>query len=123
MMHLPDAWGYIVFGKVQGDESHVAPSNDSVPKDLSWPIRLAAMHMYYAQAAFFQMNGVFAPNLDLLTDLIDADITDPFDILIDLDGKGGYLVTVRGAPDGAIATVTDDRLLRLDEGGNAKDVD
>jgi hypothetical protein len=120
MMHLPDAWGYIVFGKPQDDESPLT-GNDSVPKDLSWPVRLAAMHVYYAQAAFFEDHGTYASNIDLLTDLIDSDITDPFDILIDLDDDGGYLVTVSGSPDGTIVTVTHDRFLRLDEGGKTKE--
>jgi hypothetical protein len=77
------------------------------------------MHIYYAQAAYFEENRTYASTLDQLKDFVDSDITDPFDILIDLDDSGGYLVTVSGSPDGTKATVTHDRLLRIGVEGNA----
>jgi hypothetical protein len=39
-MHLPDAWGYLVFGN---------NSNQTFARDPAWPPRLAAMSVYYAQ--------------------------------------------------------------------------
>ena len=114
-MHLPDAWGYIVFGNPTCEPKR----SESMPKDSSWPVRLAAMHMYYAQSAFFEEHKAYASNLDQLTNLVDTDITDPFDIFIDLNDGGGYLVTVSGSPDGTEATITDDRLLRIGVEGKA----
>jgi len=118
-MHLPDAWGYIVFGKGKGDDPY---QDNDVLKDSSWPARLAAMHVYYAQQAFNDDHGTYASSLDMLVgdNLVDRDITDPFDILIDLSDAGGFLVEVEGSPDGIVATVTQDRYLRLDIGGKAK---
>lgn len=114
MMHLPDAWGYMVFGKEKGAKV----DTDDVPKDSSWPVRLAAMNVYYAQQAFKEDNGLYASSLDVLVQngLINTDITGPFDIRIDLDDKGGYLVEVSGSPDGTVASVTQDRYLRLGVG-------
>ena len=114
-MHLPDAWGFIVFGNPTMEDKR----SDSVPKDSSWPVRLAAMHVYYAQSAYFEEHKTYAATLDLLTDFVDTDITDPFDIMIDLNDDDGYLVTVSGSPDGTEATVTHDRLLRIGVEGKA----
>lgn len=116
MMHLPDAWGYIVFGKAKSSSHN---GSDDMPKDSSWPVRLAAMNIYYAQAAFKKDHGTYASSIDTLVEenLVNTDITDPFDILIDLDDQGGYLVEVEGFPDGTTATITQDRYLRLDVGG------
>lgn len=116
MMHLPDAWGFLVFGNPKGEDT----PTDPVPQDPSWPARLAAMHVYYAQAAFHDEHKCYASNLDYLKELIDVDITDPFDILIDLDDKGGYVATISGSPDGTLATVTNDRLLRIGVGDKSK---
>ncbi len=113
MMHLPDAWGYIVFGEPKSE----AFKDNPIPQDSTWPVRLAAMHVYYAQTAFFEEHRTYASNMDLLVHLIDSDIMDPFDIVIDLDADGGYCVTVSGSPDGTVAIVTNDRFLRLDVGG------
>jgi hypothetical protein len=115
-MHLPDAWGYIAFGPSIGDKM----MDDATAKDPTWPSRLAAIHIYYAQTAFFEDHGVYASNIDLLDEFIDRDITDPFDIIIDRDDSGGYFVEVRGSPDGTVVSVTQDRFIRLGVGEVSK---
>lgn len=115
-MHLPDAWGFVVFGPPMGEEL----ADSITPKDPTWPSRLAAMHVYYAQVAFHEDHGVYAASIDQLNDLIDAEITDPFHIVIDHDDNGGYIVEVAGAPDGTVVSVTNDRLIRLGVGDKAK---
>lgn len=107
-MHLPDAWGYITFGASIED---VVSSDKTIPKDPTWPPRLAAMHIYYAQAEFREENGKYASSIDDLESLIKHDITDPFNIIIDLDTDGGYIAEVSGSP-GTVVSVTHDRFLQ-----------
>ena len=115
-MHLPDAWGYIAFGPPIGDEL----VGGETPKDQTWPSRLAAMHIYYAQCAFREDNGVFASNLDQLSEFIDREIIEPFDIKIRVHDDGGYIVVVSGSPDGTVVSVTNERFVRVGFGGTTK---
>jgi hypothetical protein len=50
-MHLPNAWGYLVFGD---SNTYVDQTNSklSMSKDPTWPIRMAAMMIYAAQHAY-----------------------------------------------------------------------
>ena len=65
-MHLPDAWGYLVFDDTK--DSHV-DSHDEImaPRDYAWPLKLAAMTLYYAQHYYYQQHGKFT---DALSDLV-----------------------------------------------------
>jgi len=110
-MHLPDAWGYLVFGNVND-------SSASEPKDRTWPARLTAMNVYYALHYYReQHNGSYTPSLQDLS--VDPALVTPFDIHIDVnvpsfrneDGTG-FVVTVKGH-DGVVVTVRDDRLLKV----------
>lgn len=51
-MHLPDAWGYVVFADVQGKFEDL--SDASTWRDPAWPARHAAMCVYYAVHAYRQ---------------------------------------------------------------------
>jgi hypothetical protein len=115
-MHLPDAWGYMAFGPPMGG----ALANGETPKDPTWPSRLAATHIYYAQSAFREDNGVYASNVDQLSDLIDREIIEPFGIMIDLHDDGGYIVEVSGSPDGTVVYITNERFIRLGVIGTTK---
>ena len=175
-MHLPDAWGYIVFGGDSSTKTNnikrttsssigssssalsaLDPMDDNddetgtlvesrelvrsahssskmistettntttaLPpfKDLSFPGRLAAMNIYYAQEAFANHynNGTYATSIDELTDLLDEEIITPFDIRIHPTnktgggGSGGYYATVSGNPDGSTVRIANDRLLQV----------
>ena len=78
-MHLPDSWGYMVFGGKNPDVSTVHGYNEagdieeiqsdalSTPRDSTWPARIAAMNVYYAQKEFSkQNNGSYADTIELL---------------------------------------------------------
>lgn len=111
-MHLPDSWGYMVFGGTKSitqngqennEEAHTDPIEvatlSSISKDSSWPGRIAAMNVYYAQRYFSnQNNGTYAPSMKELGGLLDNEIVDPFQIKIELI-PGGYLAAVNGNPD------------------------
>jgi len=109
-MHLPDAWGYLVFS---GDSEQV--------RDPLWPARFTAMHVYYAQHYYREKHGSFATCMDDLKEYIDQDIISPFAIDIKIDVKDEsptFLISVHGTPDNsAVVTVTDDRYLQVIQPG------
>jgi len=121
-MHLPDAWGYIVFGDKKspdhGDKNDAEIGTldngiSTLPRDPSWPGRLAAMNVYYAQKAFSsQHNETYAGSIDEMKDLLDEAIIRPFQIQIKLKNDG-FFATVSGNPDGSDVTITNDRLLQV----------
>ena len=78
-MHLPDAWGYLVFGGEK--EVDEAPE---VPRDSTWPARLAAVNVYYAQQAYKQKTGSYASRMDQLSELVNQAIVAPFQIEIQM---------------------------------------
>lgn len=104
-MHLPDAWGYLVFGSSSDDHEEV--------KDASWPVRLAAMNVYYAQSAYHRINQRYASNLQQLGDLVDWSIISPFKTRLVMDGEQKYTALVGGSPDGNMASVTQERYLQI----------
>jgi hypothetical protein len=115
-MHLPDAWGYFVFGGGPHDNDGDSPQR-IIPKDTTWPARLAAMNVYYAQVLYQQQQqgkGTYASSLAQLTELVDDAIVGPFQIQFELSSDGeSYVATVTGNPDGCAVTVTQDRLLQV----------
>jgi Domain of unknown function (DUF1083). len=86
-MHLPDAWGYVRFGpslKVIKEQSGLV---GQVPEeyicrgeyiDPDWPMKLAAMNVYYAQQNFYAANKKFALDLPTLHTMLDDSILEPF---------------------------------------------
>mmetsp|Transcript_14017 Transcript_14017/g.31383 ORF Transcript_14017/g.31383 Transcript_14017/m.31383 type:complete len:245 (-) Transcript_14017:927-1661(-) len=116
-MHLPDSWGYMVFG----GKNAIAPTGHGgnedktllVPRDPSWPGRIAAMNVYYSQRYYYkQNNGTYAASIDQLDGLLDDKIVRPFEISTKLV-SGGFKATVSGNPDGSVVTITNDRLLQV----------
>lgn len=124
-MHLPDAWGYMVFGEEKSiapldavDQMHhegktLESETASIPRDPTWPGRIAAMNVYYAQSHFSRQNdGKYATSIHDLLGLLDDPIVSPFQISIE-STSDGYTATVRGNPDGSDVIITDDRFLQV----------
>ncbi len=107
-MHLPDAWGYMVFG----DEQQSIDGENKVPRDPSWPGRLAAMNVYYAQKHYKNKHKRYADSIEELQDLLDDAIVRPFHINVDVVDDG-YCSIVAGNPDRSVVTITSDRHVRV----------
>jgi Carbohydrate family 9 binding domain-like len=117
-MHLPDAWGYFVFG----DKSLKRETAPLSPRDPTWPARLAAMNVYYAQKAYLEDKGEYASHISQLDGRIDAAIVAPFEIYIGPRTGGEihqqrFMVIVEGNLDGSVVSVTDDRFLQVHTAG------
>ena len=123
-MHLPDAWGYFVLGE---EENEATNETDLPPRDPSWPGRLAAMNVYYAQKVYSKQqhegdgdgtNGKkYASTIEDLQGLIDEAIVKPFHVEITLTADG-YIAKILGNPDESIVTVTQDRLVEVSRNPN-----
>lgn len=115
-MHLPDAWGYFVLGEGDGAPRGQGKDGGSgtgpiVPRDPSWPGRLAAMNVYYAQRVFAQQNGgTYATSLAELLTLVDKAIVEPFQVEIN-PTNDGYVANLAGNPNDSIVTIRQDRYL------------
>ena len=137
-MHLPDSWGYMVFGgEHDADNETLERSSVSHPRDPTWPARLAGMNIYYAQHSYKKRNGVFAMSMEQLKDLVDTKIVDPFDIDIGVedhkpsgqsnddeisrDMRDNFVATVHDKSTGIIVTVTNDRNLRVQKNSGGRD--
>ncbi|GFH56484.1 hypothetical protein CTEN210_12960 [Chaetoceros tenuissimus] len=80
-MHLPDAWGYVKFGKSIAQEKFIG----QVPKymldqgtkglvDMLWPYKLAVMNVYYAQVKYREENRQYANHVSLLKEYLDGNV-------------------------------------------------
>jgi len=105
-MHLPDAWGWVQF----------APAEGAAPlRDVTWPARLAALNLYYAQQLYLSQTGNFSTTLSALRPYLDAEITSPFELELEARGNATFNATVTyGAPpDELRVRVREDRLVRV----------
>jgi hypothetical protein len=107
-MHLPDAWGYFYFA----DEDRQAHPS---PRDPTWPQRLVAMHVYYAQRAFAEANaGRFAEDMKDLEAYVDPSIVEGFGVSLLVKGETyTALITPTTTGDAVTAIVTQDRRLTV----------
>jgi hypothetical protein len=105
-MHLPEAYGYIILGKDDASEY-------KDQRDPSWPVRLAAMNVYYAQVAYKQKQDVYASDMADLEAWLNKAIVEPFDVMIiTADDRQGFVVEVS---DGTrLAMVREDRFLTVE---------
>jgi hypothetical protein len=119
-MHLPESWGYLVFGNDDDDDDdddsiqRTTPTAMLQPADIdrTWPAQVAAMHVYYAQDAYREAFGRFTFNLDDLVPYMQTVYTDPFTVHISHTWvKAGYRVTVADKMEGILVTVEQDRKL------------
>jgi hypothetical protein len=114
-MHMPDAWGYLYFWN-EGENDTM-----EVPRDVTWPARLTAMVVYYAQHYHKDKTGSFTDVIDAL--ILPHAITEPFDVSIQVgQDNQAFIVTVRNPTNSIVATVTDDRLLRVDSSSGSDDL-
>ena len=124
-MHRPDAWGYVVFAGPDGGDGGGGGGGGIPPpevRDPDWPARLAAMNVYYAQAAHLEASGAYAGSVGELGGLVDPAIVGPFlggmdiDLVAGEDGEGaGYRARVRSVS--RVVCVTDRRLLTVEDAG------
>jgi hypothetical protein len=93
-----------------------------IPRDASWPARLAAMNVYYAQQEYKRETGDYATEINQLTRLLNQAIRSPFQIEIQSISESSldvqdlnteFIVVIKGNPDGPVVTVTDKRLLQV----------
>jgi hypothetical protein len=110
-MHRPDAWGYLVFG----DDTEETTKFE-MQKDPTWPLRLAAMNLYYAQRAHQEAKEKYASNVSELLQNLNIAIVDPFDVDIKAD-VNGYKASVTG--NGQVVSVNQDRLIKVEDAGLA----
>ena len=105
-MHLPDAWGWVQF----------APAEGAPPlRDVTWPARLAALNLYYAQHLYMGMTGNFSTSVSALEPYLDHQITSPFQLAVEAKGNATFNATVTygSAPDELRVRVREDRLVRV----------
>lgn len=122
-MHLPESWGYLVFGNknqhgTNTDDSRLdsqpAPTVMLQPADIdrTWPAQVAAMHVYYAQNAYRAAVGHYAFDLDDLLPYMQTMYINPFTVHINHTWvKEGYRVVVADQIAGILVTVEQDRKL------------
>lgn len=114
-MHLPDAWGYVLFADEQG---HVPGSAAEGPakswRDPAWPHRSAALGFYYSARVFRDREGRYPQSLDELEGLVDQTLLDSFSFsFIPQDPATGYCVVV--TQGWWKVTLDHNRLLRVEE--------
>jgi len=109
-MHLPDAWGYVVFADAEGRLPDHSPAD--AWRDPAWPVRHAAAVLYYAVRAFREEKGSIPPSVAELREagLLPESELAGLDISIHpVDAE--YAVDVVGG--GWAAHITQDRLLTV----------
>jgi hypothetical protein len=128
-MHLPDAWGYVQFGKSQQQEpieqAGEIPTEEIQKNgkgDPLWPLKLAASNVYYAQRQYKETNDKFAKDLDVLADLVDSNVLDSFDSNSmkltctsseNDENEDGYLFQINDDSLGYLVSITDKRLIEV----------
>ena len=110
-MHLPERWGMLQF-------STGAPNSTEPVRNPEWTLRSVAMALYYAQHAYAAANnGTFAADVAALA----AFTADPAVIngtcsavpSITLASGGGFAARINSLDGSQLATVRDDRYLRV----------
>lgn len=111
-MHLPDAWGYLVFADERGSLEDGFPASEW--RDPAWAVRHVAACVYNAARAFREQGEKRRPaSVEELVDanLLDADAVLDFDVSIAGTDDDGYLMTVEGGR--WCAEITHQRLLTV----------
>jgi len=110
-MHLPEAWGWVQF----------APAEGAAPlRDVTWPARLAALNLYYAQHLYMSKTGNFSTSAAALQPYLDAEITSPFQLAVEARANVTFNATVTYGtpPDELRVRVREDRLVRVVDGSS-----
>jgi len=115
-MHLPDAWGYVVFADVEGKLNN--NSDASAWRDPAWPARHTAMCVYYAVHAYRQRHGPGSTEELQSERLLQESVLADCSVVISSAGKGDEgAFEVEAKSDGWTANVRHDRLLRVTRKG------
>ncbi|CAD7933632.1 unnamed protein product [Amoebophrya sp. A25] len=133
-MHRPEAWGYVYLddatSSAEGDADHAesvqnstsgsstSPVAQGPPQDPSFPVRLVAAHLYYAQRAYKDArNGThFATSLSELRPYTHPDdaFLEPFEIEILSSLSGSFTVKVTDLNRGWKASIDESRLMLVE---------
>lgn len=107
-MHLPDAYGYVLFADSRGE----LPSGTAGSWcDPAWSARLAAMNLYYVARAYNSNNRRYPSALADMDGLVDSSLFRQ--VGVDYRAAGaGYSATATSG--GWAATVNEERLLRVE---------
>lgn len=111
-MHLPDAWGLVVFVDESGHLDNGAAVCDWT--DSTWRARHAAMNVYYAAKAFQEINKLPPTSIEELrtAQLIDEDALAGFgEISIKVDSTTKFVAEISGSE--WVASITGDRFLTV----------
>jgi hypothetical protein len=122
-MHLPNAWGYLVFGEAIEDGQDeligvTTAANVEEPEttnDPQWPIRMAAMSVYAAQHAYRDKHGIFTSDFSSIQPWLDMDLINDVSI-----GRIRIHTPTKDLFDATIhsrnyeATIRQDRLLSIE---------
>jgi hypothetical protein len=75
-MHLPNAWGYVVFGDSTTTPMDATTTTRSALqyRDPTWAIRMAAMNLYAAQHAYYATTQTFTTHISDLMEYLDLRI-------------------------------------------------
>ena len=108
-MHLPESWGYFVFADdIPDGDDRFFPTRDG-----SWPARLAASNLYYAQRHYFEVHKQYAKSVQDLKHLVDPNLIDPFERIDIKVQEEKYLATIHGNPDGSVVSINEERLIQV----------
>jgi len=136
-MHLPESWGYLVFGNdaAVGDSASPEPPRQPIDIDPTWPVRVAVMHVYYAEQQYRELNGRYTLSIADLVPYMDTTYINPFRMqIVRVWVKDGFRVVAADQIAGIVVTVEQDRFLSvmttaeaesqgvMEEGGTAIDV-
>lgn len=123
-MHQPNVWGYVRFGPPIKDgasdkiiaEAFGEVSMDDISTsgagDPFWPLKLAAMNVYYAQRKMKHFQGTFSSSLEALSGLVDPKTLAPFDSSIRINvGDNGESYTAYIESSGRLVSINSDRLM------------
>lgn len=124
-MHLPDAWGYLVFGDditTEGNNSSGKLTGNNDPdrtgesffRDPLWPAKFTASCLYYAQHHHKERYGRFT---DQVTDLrVPSEIIGPFQVTMEYHTNQTFTVQVEHSkqPIPARVWIRQDRLMTVE---------
>jgi len=112
-MHLPDAWGYVVFADAKGLLADGEPAE--AWRDPAWPARSAAAAAYYSARSFREKSGGVPPTSQELRDDEWFTAHTSFDVaVVKSEGEPAEAYTVELSGHGYLARITHTRLLTVE---------
>jgi hypothetical protein len=103
-MHLPNAWGYLIFGG-----THV----DHICDDRTWPLRMMAINVYVAQHSHLEKHGKYGTHVNEVEPWLDLELAREFPQvrIFTCDSGTGYTAHIEGLLH--VATIRNDRWLQV----------